>query len=256
MKRILAGNWKMNLSLADARALLRAVADGLAAHPSISVLLFPPFTALGPLAGERRATDPRLGAQNCHPEPKGAFTGEISAEMARDAGAEFVLVGHSERRRLFGESDAVVQQKLRAAWRAGLTPLLCVGETLAERERRDTREVLARQIRRALEGAPSRAQLILAYEPVWAIGTGVVATSEQVAEAHTWAREELAHAGRGEGDTPVLYGGSVEPATVKPLAALPGVDGFLVGGASLRVESFLAIGTALEAAAKTAPAAN
>jgi triosephosphate isomerase (TIM) len=253
VKRILAGNWKMNLGLGEARALLKDVAAGLASARGVAVVVFPSFTLLGPLASQRGPGDPRLGAQNCHSEPKGAFTGEISAEMLRDAGAEFVLIGHSERRRLFGESDAVVQQKLRAAWRAGITPLLCIGETLAERERRETQEVLARQIRRALDGAPNRAPLWVAYEPVWAIGTGVVATAEQVAEAHAWVRAELEAVVRDAREIPVLYGGSVEPLAARALSALGGVDGFLVGGASLKAESFLAIGAALEAAASTTP---
>jgi triosephosphate isomerase len=247
MKRILAGNWKMNLTVADGLALYAAVAEGARRHPALSFLIFPPATALHSLAGARRTEDPRLGGQNCHSEPKGAFTGEISAEQLREAGAEFVLVGHSERRRLFCEGDAQCRQKLLAAWRAGLTPLLCVGETLGERERRETRDVLARQIRRALEGASPRAALLVAYEPVWAIGTGVVATVEEVAEAHAWVAEELTAAGRsGAAETPVLYGGSVDPKNSGPLGRLPEVGGFLVGGASLGVDSFLTIAGALE----------
>ncbi|HSQ61358.1 MAG TPA: triose-phosphate isomerase [Acidobacteriota bacterium] len=248
MKRILAGNWKMNLGVAEARTLFAAVAEGARRHESVSFLVFPPATALHALAGVRRADDPRLGAQNCHPEPKGAFTGEIAAEQAKDAGAEYLLVGHSERRRLFCESDALVRQKLQAAWRAGLTPVLCVGETLAERERRETRDILGRQIRRALEGASPRAPLLVAYEPVWAIGTGVVASIEEVAEAHGWVEEEIAAAGRrGHSETPVLYGGSVDPKNSVALARIEAVGGFLVGGASLKEESFLAIAGALDA---------
>ena len=248
MKRILAGNWKMNLSVADARTHYRAVAEDARRHPGLTTLVFVPATALYALAADRRPEDPRLGGQNCHMEPKGAFTGEVAAEQLKEAGADYVLVGHSERRRLFCESDALCRQKLQAAWRAGLTPVLCVGETLAERERRETRDVLARQIRRALEGASPRASLILAYEPVWAIGTGVVATTEEVAEAHAWVLEELAAAGRADADAvPVLYGGSVDAKTSGPLGKLANVGGFLVGGASLSVESFHAIADALAA---------
>ncbi|HLQ66052.1 MAG TPA: triose-phosphate isomerase [Candidatus Limnocylindrales bacterium] len=252
MKRILAGNWKMNLLLAEARALFDEVAAGLRGRGDLACVLFPPATLLAPLAAALREGDPRLGAQNCHFEPKGAFTGEISAEQARDAGASHVLVGHSERRRLFCESDPIARQKLQAAWRAGLKPVLCVGETLAERERRETRDVLARQLRRALEGAPSRAPLWVAYEPVWAIGTGVVATAEEVAEAHEWVREELTLAGRGAAgaagnEVPILYGGSVDAKNAGPLARTPGVDGFLVGGASLKAASFLEIARHLAA---------
>jgi triosephosphate isomerase len=246
MKRVLAGNWKMNLGVAEAVTLFEAVAKGVRRHAGLSCLVFPPATALHAVAARRRPEDPRIGAQTCATESKGAFTGEIAAEQARDAGAEFVLVGHSERRRLFCETDALVRQKLQAAWRAELTPILCVGETLAERERRETREVLARQVRRALDGASPRAPLLIAYEPVWAIGTGVVAAAEEVGEAHGWVLEELSAAGRARDPrTPVLYGGSVDAKNSIALAMIPSVDGFLVGGASLTAESFLAIGDAL-----------
>jgi triosephosphate isomerase len=246
MKRVLAGNWKMNLGLAEAVGLYEGVAAGARRQGGLTCLVFPPATALHALAGRRGPDDPRLGAQTCSTESKGAFTGEIAAEQAKDAGADYVLVGHSERRRLFCESDAVVRQKLQAAWRAGLVPVLCVGETLAERERRETRDVLGRQIRRALESASPRAPLLVAYEPVWAIGTGVVASVEEVAEAHAWVHEELAGAGRpGEAEVPVLYGGSVDPTNAMPLSRRAAGGGFLVGGASLKVESFLSIGEAL-----------
>lgn len=256
MNRILAANWKMNLGLADARALYTAVADAKAMCPRVTTIVFPPFTALAALAETARARGggPALGGQNCHMDAKGAFTGEISAEQVRDAGAEYVLVGHSERRRLFCESDQLARSKLAAAWRAGLVPLLCVGETLAERERQETRTVLARQLQRALESSPPRAPLHVAYEPVWAIGTGVVAAPEQVAEAHAWVREELNGLGRSEGGAPILYGGSVDPKNAPSLAAIAEVDGFLVGGASLTAPSFLAIAAALDAAAARAGA--
>jgi triosephosphate isomerase len=251
--RILAGNWKMNLLAGEARALYEKVAAGCRARPELTCVVFPPATALAALSAIRTEGDPGLGVQNCHFEAKGAFTGETSAEQARDAGARYALVGHSERRRLFCESDLLAKQKLLAAWRAGLHPVLCIGETLAERERRETRDVLARQLRRALEGAPAKAPLWVAYEPVWAIGTGVVASVEEVAEAHAWAREELVQAGRardGAGDVvPILYGGSVDPKNAGPLAAVPLVDGFLVGGASLQAEPFLEIAARLEAGA-------
>jgi triosephosphate isomerase len=254
VSRILAGNWKMNLTLDEGRALLRAVGDHAFAPDALTTVVFPPVTALATLAAERRASDPKLGVQNCHAEPKGAMTGEISPEMARDAGAEFALVGHSERRRLFCESDTLVQAKLKGVLRAGLRPLLCIGETLAERERRETREVLARQLTRAFEGLPARAPVWVAYEPVWAIGTGVVATVDEVAEAHGWVLQELERMGRGNaaGHPPVLYGGSVDPKNAPGLSALPEVDGFLVGGASLKSESFLAIGVALIQAGRRA----
>ena len=253
MSRILAANWKMNLGLAQARALYAAVSEGRAAAPGVTMVVFPPFTALAPLAAEKGERGGlALGGQNCHAEARGAFTGEIAAEQLRDAGAEYVLVGHSERRRLFCEGDLVTRQKLAAAWRAGLRPVLCVGETLAERERGETRDVVARQIGRALEGSGPRAALLVAYEPVWAIGTGIVATPDQVGEAHRWVREELAAAGRGEpGAVPILYGGSVDSKNAASLAAIAEVDGFLVGGASLDAAGFLAIAAALETAGAT-----
>ncbi len=256
MSRILAGNWKMNLGLTDGSALLRALGDRAVPAGSLTIVVFPPVTILLALARERRPEDPKLGVQNCHAEAKGAFTGEISPEMARDAGAELALVGHSERRRLFCENDATVQGKMKGVLRAGLRPVLCIGETLAERERRETRDVLNRQLSRALEGIPPRAPLWVAYEPVWAIGTGVVATVDEVAEAHGWVLEELSRMGRGSaaGHPPVLYGGSVDPRNAAGLAALPEVDGFLVGGASLSAESFLAIADALIKAERRAPA--
>ena len=260
MSRILAGNWKMNLSLGEARFLFTAIGEGRSQSQlhSLSIVVFPPLTALAALAAGRRPTDPRLGVQNCHPEPRGAFTGEISAELARDAGAEFALVGHSERRRLFCENDQLAQAKLKAVWRAGLNPVLCVGETLAERERRETRDVLRRQIRRVLEGAPAQAPLWIAYEPVWAIGTGVVASAEEVAEAHGWVCEELNQLGRdgARARTPILYGGSVDAKNAAALSALPEVSGFLVGGASLKADSFLAIGEALLRAETRASGVN
>ena len=251
MSRILAANWKMNLGLAEARTLYGAVASTRGLHPEVVPIVFPPFTALAPLAAARKTGDPALGAQNCYTEPRGAFTGEVSAEQIRDAGADYVLVGHSERRRLFCENDLIARAKLGAAWRAGLKPLLCIGETLSERERLETRDVLSRQLSRALEGAPARAPLLVAYEPVWAIGTGIVATPEQVAEAHAWVREVLRALGRvGDGaDIPVLYGGSVDPKSAASLAGLREVDGFLVGGASLDAPAFAAIAGALGTAA-------
>ncbi len=249
MKRVLAGNWKMNLDLAQARANYGAIAGARGLHPDVTLIVFPPFTALTSLAALRKEGEPALGAQNCHAEAHGAFTGEVSAEQVRDAGAEYVLVGHSERRRLFCENDTITRGKLVAAWRVGLTPILCVGETLAERERFETKDVLARQVGRALDKAPARAPLLVAYEPVWAIGTGIVAAPEQVAEAHLWVREELTVHGRGADGTgtPVLYGGSVDPKSAATLAALAQVDGFLVGGASLNAPAFLSIAGALGA---------
>ena len=251
MNRIVAANWKMHLTLDEARTLYGALVAARGLYPNVVLIAFPPVTALATLSTIRKADGPALGAQNCHAEPRGAFTGEVSAEQARDAGADYVLVCHSERRRLFCESDATARAKLGAAWRAGITPLLCVGETLSERERHETQDILTRQLERALEGAPQRSRLLVAYEPVWAIGTGVVATTDQVAEAHGWIRQILRKLGRMSetSPTPVLYGGSVDPKNAGPLSSLAEVDGFLVGGASLAAPSFLAIAAAQEVAA-------
>ena len=247
MKRILAGNWKMNLGLAESKALYAAVSEARGLHPDVTVIVFPPLTALATLAAAKSPGAAAIGAQNCYTEPRGAFTGELSAEQIRDAGAEYILVGHSERRRLFCENDLIARAKMQAAWRAGLTPVLCIGETLAERERLETKDVLARQLARALEGAPARASFLVAYEPVWAIGTGIVATPEQAAEAHDWIRDEMRGLGRPaeQGGIPILYGGSVDPKSAPALAARPEIDGFLVGGASLDGPGFLAIAGAL-----------
>jgi len=251
VRRILAGNWKMNLGVAEAKTLYAAVSEARGLHPDLTVIVFPASTAIASLAAAKGPGAPALGAQNCYTEPRGAFTGELSAEQLREAGAEYVLVGHSERRRLFCENDLIARAKLHAAWRAGLTPVLCVGETLAERERLETKDVLARQLARALEGAPPRIALLVAYEPVWAIGTGIVATPEQAAEAHEWIREELRGLGKAvlESEIPILYGGSVDPKNAPALAARPEIDGFLVGGASLNGPGFLSIAGALAAPA-------
>jgi triosephosphate isomerase len=202
----------------------------------------PPFTALAAVAAALKGSAIHLGAQNLHPEPRGAFTGEIAGGMLTDAGCRFVIVGHSERRRLFAEDDALVARKLRAAQACGLTPIVCVGETLAERESGRTAEVLVRQIVAAYDGlqAAAAAATVVAYEPVWAIGTGRVATAEQACEAHLVLRTALDRVvpGGAGGGCAVLYGGSVTAENAASLFAEEQIDGALVGGASLEAAPF------------------
>ncbi len=241
----IAGNWKMFKTVAEARALATAVRDGVAAMSKREVLLAPPFTALAGVFAALRGSSVLLGAQNMHGEREGAFTGEVSGPMLRDAGCTHVLVGHSERRTLFGESDEGVARKALAAWSCGLTPIVCVGETLAEREAGTTAAVVERQVERALRGlSPEQvAAGILAYEPVWAIGTGRNASPAQAQEVHRAIRALVA---RSHGDAAaaaarILYGGSVKPDNIAALMAEADIDGALVGGASLDAASFLRI---------------
>jgi triosephosphate isomerase len=233
----LLGNWKMHLGPEGARAYLREFLPLAARIPGARLGVFPPLVSLAAAAEALRGSPVGLGAQSCHAEAKGAFTGEVAAEMLREAGCRWVLVGHSERRQLFGETDAVVRAKLRAALRAGLEPVLCVGETEPERDAGRTEEVLERQITAALEGMDRVPPgLLVAYEPVWAIGTGRNATPQQAGEAHAFLRGLLR--ARLGSPPPVLYGGSVKEGNVAELAAVEGVDGALVGGASLDPAGF------------------
>ncbi len=243
---IIAGNWKMNLSLRESADLIRALLDGIPAPGSgPEIIVAPPFTALTVAAELLRGRPVRLAAQNLFWEKSGAFTGEISPAQLKDAGCSAVIIGHSERRRLFGDSDASVAKKLKAALGEGLLPIVCIGETLEEREGQKTYRVLETQIQGALQGlAPSElATLVIAYEPVWAIGTGKTATPAQAQDAHLFIRKQLARL-HGEGFAQaarILYGGSVAPENIDSLMAQPDVDGALVGGASLKPVSFLRI---------------
>lgn len=242
---LLAGNWKMHGSRGEAAALARGIADGCADVRDREVLLGPPFTAIETVAKEIAGSPVLLAGQNLHWEPKGAFTGEVSAEMLRDAACTHVIIGHSERRQFFGETDETVAQKVRAAQRTGLVPIVCVGESLDEREAGATLEVVGRQVRGGLLGQETTAiaSLVVAYEPVWAIGTGKVATPEQAQEVHAFIRSTLAEIANGEAADAcrILYGGSVKPDNVDELMSEADIDGALVGGASLNVESFLRI---------------
>jgi triosephosphate isomerase (TIM) len=241
---LLAGNWKMNLTLAQSVELARAVKDGAAAA-SGEVAVFVPYTAITVVAEVLRGSPVRLGAQDVSWEASGAFTGEISTAMLVDAGCAMTLIGHSERRKLYGETDEHVNKKLGAALKAGLTPVVCIGETLDERESQKTWRVLETQLAGGLKGfAPADlSKAVIAYEPVWAIGTGKTATPAQAQEAHLFTRQQLEKLyGKGfASGTRVLYGGSVTAENVDSLMAQPDVDGALVGGASLKKDAFLRI---------------
>jgi triosephosphate isomerase len=229
-----------------ARALAREVANGLRGTPEdADVAVFPPYTALPAVAEALRESRAAWGGQNCAAKLEGAFTGEVSAAMLIDLGCRFVILGHSERRHLFGESDDTVREKLRTALGAGLVPIVCVGETLDERERGRTEEVVDRQVRKAYEGIPGAEipRSVIAYEPVWAIGTGRNATPAQAEAVHRRLRVTLQSLG-GESvavGTRILYGGSVKADNAREIFAQPNVDGGLVGGASLSAKDFLEI---------------
>jgi triosephosphate isomerase len=239
---LIAANWKMYKTVHEAvvfvkefRSLVKDVAD-------VEIVLAPPFTALHPVAEAARSSNIAVAGQNLHWEREGAFTGEISAGMLQEAGAEYVIIGHSERRRLFGETDQTVNRRLVAAFGASLTPIVCIGETLEEREAEQTLPVLDRQIKDGLDGltADQMGSLVIAYEPVWAIGTGRNATPAQAGEAHAHIRGRIRQwFGGAAADTcQILYGGSVKPDNISDLIKLPDVDGALVGGASLDVRAF------------------
>ncbi len=234
---LVAGNWKMNGVLEEAQSFVAELGN----NPSpehVEVALMPPFTLLQPLAEPLRQKGVALGAQNVYYEPKGAFTGSISPMMLRDCGCLYVIIGHSERRDIIGETDEQIRKKLQAAWTAGLEPILCIGEHLEERESGQTNSVLKKQLAILEGGMPEGTSLTVAYEPVWAIGTGKTATPEQVEETHAFIHEELQ---RLNCDCRVLYGGSVNPGNAAALMKTPGVNGALVGGASLKADSFMAI---------------
>ena len=249
----IAGNWKMFKTVQDAVVFVKELRSAVKDINGVEIVIAPPFTALHAAAEAARNTNIGVAAQNLYWEKEGAFTGEVSPGMVKEAGAEYVIVGHSERRRLFGETDAIVNRKTIAALGAQLTPIVCVGETLEERERNETLAILDRQIKDGLDqiGAAQLAELVIAYEPVWAIGTGRTATAAQAGEAHAHIRKRLRQwfgADAAEA-CHVIYGGSVKPDNIRELVAEPDVDGALVGGASLDVRSFADIVTRSRGAA-------
>jgi len=238
----IAGNWKMFKNVQEAVFFAKELRSLVKEITNVAIVVAPPFTALHAVAEALRNSNIAVASQNVHWEREGAFTGEVSAVMAREAGAEYAIIGHSERRRLFGETDATVNKKIVAAMAAGLEPIVCVGETLEERERNETLAVLDRQIKDGLDGvtASQLVEFVLAYEPVWAIGTGRNATAAQAQEAHQHIRGRLRQwfGGDAAERCRVIYGGSVKPDNIAELIREPDVDGALVGGASLDVRSF------------------
>ncbi len=243
---LIAGNWKMHKTPAETAELLSALVARLPTTLSgREVVVAPPFIALETAARTLRGSPIRLSAQNLHTETHGAFTGEVSGPMLKAVGCQYVIIGHSERRQYYGETDEQVAQKVKAAQRESLTPIMCVGETLAERERGDMFSVISRQIRAGLAGqtAQAIAALVLAYEPIWAIGTGKTASPEQAQEVHATIRQTLSElAGQSSAAAVrIVYGGSVKPDNVDGLLVQPDIDGALVGGASLQADSFARI---------------
>ena len=241
--RLIVGNWKMNGDLATNAPLLRRLATEWRTPGDRTLAVCVPAPYLAQAQSELRASAVAWGAQDVSEHSTGAYTGDVSAAMVADFGARYAIVGHSERRQLHGETDAVVVAKSRAALAAGLVPVACVGETLAERERGDTDSVVAREVDALTDGlAADVSRIVVAYEPIWAIGTGRTATPEQAQAVHAAVRARLARAGAGE--VPILYGGSVKAANASALFAMPDIDGGLVGGASLDADEFLTIGRA------------
>jgi len=241
---LVAGNWKLNGSKADNARLVEGIVEGLGGTPACDVVVCPPFVYLGDVLGLLGGSPVRLGAQSVSAEVSGAFTGEVSAAMLRDIGCSHVIVGHSERRAGYGESDALVARKFAAACAAGLSPILCVGELPEEREQGITRDVIARQLTAVLDevGVSSLAGSVVAYEPVWAIGTGRTATPEQAQEVHAHIRSIVAaRDARIAADLRILYGGSVKGSNAAELFAMEDIDGGLIGGASLDPAEFVTI---------------
>jgi triosephosphate isomerase len=239
-RKLVAGNWKMNGMRSDGLALAaelgeRARAAAGAQKPHCELLVCPPATLLVPVCEVLAGSGIALGGQDCHPASKGAFTGDVSAEMLADGGCRYVIVGHSERRHGHGESDALVREKVHAARRAGLTPVLCVGETLAQHQAGEAVAVVAAQLAGSTPDPGENNELVVAYEPVWAIGTGLTPSLDNIAAMHAALRSRLAP------DVRILYGGSVNPSNAAAILALTDVDGALCGGASLAADSFWAI---------------
>ncbi|BCR04859.1 triosephosphate isomerase [Desulfuromonas versatilis] len=242
---VIAGNWKLNKTIGESLDLVRSLKPLVAEVTEVEIVVAPVYTALAAVAAELADSGIRLAAQNCYPEPSGAFTGEVSPALLKDAGCSHCIVGHSERRQLFGETDAFINAKTTSLLRAGLQVIFCIGETLEERESGQMFDVLSTQVREGLKDltAQQMNNLIVAYEPVWAIGTGKTASNEQAEEAHAFIRGLLQGCFDQEtaATTRILYGGSVKPDNVDGLMAQDDIDGTLVGGASLKAEDFARI---------------
>ena len=244
-KKFIAGNWKMYTNAASAEALAGAIVKGLGSESRVTVAVCPPFPYLKRVAAVLKGSIVGLGAQNCYHEKEGAFTGEVSPTMLVDVGCRYVLLGHSERRHKFGETDAFINRKVHAALAAGLTAIVCVGETSEEREANRTEAVLDTQLTGSLANVTAEmlTHIVLAYEPVWAIGTGKVATPQQAQETHAFLRRRISQLWGAEAAAKLIiqYGGSAKPENVPTLLHQPDIDGALVGGASLKPDDFLAI---------------
>ena len=242
---LIAGNWKMNMTSAQAVELVKGIHYGLRFPGEVDVIVAPPLTALGSVAGVLRDSYIGVAAQNMHWEETGAYTGEVSGLLIKEAGADYVIIGHSERRQYFGETDETVNKKAKAAFKHGLIPIICVGETLDERESGSYAIIIEQQLMGALNGLTPQevSDLIIAYEPVWAIGTGETATARQADEAHAVIRSIISREfGTDTADTVrILYGGSVNPGNSKETLSMTNVDGALVGGASLKYSDFIEI---------------
>ena len=244
---LVAGNWKMNGSLDSVRELLQGVKAGIGEVSAAEVAVCPPYIFIPESQAQLAGSPVAWGGQDLSTEASGAFTGEIAASMLLDYGCKYVIVGHSERRALYGEDDALVARKFAVAREAGLVPILCIGETLEEREQGATEVVVGRQLDAVieLEGAAALADAVIAYEPVWAIGTGMTATPQQAQEVHAFIRRRVAaHDAAVADGLRILYGGSMKPGNAAELMAQPDIDGGLIGGASLKADDFLAIGKA------------
>src|SRR6478736_6802330 len=242
-KPFIAGNWKLNNTIAESEELIQALLPKVGAVEDVDIVVAPSFLSLQAVVDSARGSAVQVYGQNMHAKDSGAFTGEVSAPMLAEIDVQGVILGHSERREYFGETDRALQLKVPRALEAGLTPILCVGESEEERERGDTERKLRHQVQEALEKVPIERlhEIVLAYEPIWAIGTGLTATPEQAQDAVAFVRALVADRDREQAErTRILYGGSVKPDNAAELLALPDVDGALVGGASLEVDSFAA----------------
>jgi len=249
-KTVIAGNWKMNKNLAEAKELVNGIKSALEGKTlNADVIVCPPYVNIATVVELAAGSVVKVGAQNMYFEESGAYTGEISADMLKSVGAEYVILGHSERRTIFGESDETINKKMKKALEAGLKPIFCIGETLEERESGTMKSVIAKQVKGGLAGIPERdlAEIIVAYEPVWAIGTGKTASPDQAQEVHAYIRgmlKDMYSEAAAEAMT-IQYGGSVKPDNAKELMGMKDIDGALVGGACLKADSFAGIITAV-----------
>ncbi len=237
---IVAGNWKMYKTPTEGYAFVKDFVNLMLNMENMEVIFCPPFSALFNIDVVLKETPYKLGAQNCHWENKGAFTGEVSVSMLESCGVDYVIVGHSERRHIFNETNEWINKKVKAVLNGGLNPILCIGETLDQRKSNETKDVLFYQLKEGLNGVEKLDGVVIAYEPVWAIGTGETATTEQVSEAHKWVRDILSDLYSQDivNDTSILYGGSVKPGNAGELFEIKDVNGFLIGGASLKIDPF------------------